>query len=214
MKILDVGCGLGGTSMYLAKEFDCVVTGITISSTQVEMANKISKDRQLNTQCTFLLMDAEKMTFPENSFDLVWISEALSHFPQKKLFFQNSARILKQGGRIVIADWFKRDHLTEELNKKFIKPIEEGMLLPELCSVYQYISLLNENSFHLLFCEDVSAKVSKTWDICSDLLNPTYWKMALELGWDSINFLKAFGSMRKGFKSQNFVYSLIIAEKV
>jgi tocopherol O-methyltransferase len=148
-KVLDVGCGIGGTSMYLAKEFGCQVTGITISATQVEMANKILKERNI-PHCRFTLMDAEDLAFEDNSFDVVWISgtfcylgnlrclEALSHFPQKKLFFQNASRVLKEGGKIVIADWFKREHLNDQQSKRFIKPIEDGMLLPELCTMNQY----------------------------------------------------------------------------
>ena len=66
-----------------------------------------------------------------------FILEALSHFPRKSLFFQNAAKVLEKNGKIVIADWFKQENLSKEDEEKYIKPIEEGMLLPELCSMKQ-----------------------------------------------------------------------------
>src|SRR5713226_2145770 len=60
-EILDIGCGFGGSSLYLAKRFNANVIGITISSVQVEMAMKAAAQQNLNAN--FLLMDAEAMTF-------------------------------------------------------------------------------------------------------------------------------------------------------
>ena len=82
----------------------------------------------------FMELDAEKMgdffNTPPNAtkFDAVWISEALSHLPNKELFFQNSFALLNQGGKLVIADWFKREHLTPAEVRTDIKPIEGSVL--------------------------------------------------------------------------------------
>lgn len=67
--------------------------------------------------------------FPPDQFDCVWISEALSHFPDKALFFRNAERVLRAGkGKLVIADWFKAEGLDEDARDRDIKPIE-GMTL-------------------------------------------------------------------------------------
>lgn len=59
----------------------------------------------------FIELDAEKMgdyfSDQAQTFDVVWISEALSHFPNKQLFFKNAYSVLKPGGKLVLADWFK-----------------------------------------------------------------------------------------------------------
>lgn len=139
--MLDVGCGLGGTSRLLAAR-GASVTGITISGKQVEMAGRLSRDASSGTtegkgegaeggekgegkgegevggfipfgegQVKFLELDAEKMAeeggVGEGEFDLVWISEALSHIPGKEAFFRNAHAALAVGGKLVIADWFK-----------------------------------------------------------------------------------------------------------
>src|SRR5215472_5978514 len=67
VKILDVGCGFGGSSIYLARKYDAEATGITISQIQVEMANKGAAEAGVNAR--FLLMDAEAMTF-QSPFDV------------------------------------------------------------------------------------------------------------------------------------------------
>ena len=63
------------------------------------------------------------------SFDAVWISEALSHLPDKPLFFKNAHSVLGKGGKLVIADWFKAEGLGKEEVEGDIRPIE-GMLFP------------------------------------------------------------------------------------
>ena len=141
--MLDVGCGLGGTSRYLAKNYGCDVTGITISSEQVKMATQMSKDILANDdlktgesnagKVKFLELDAEKMgdyfaNAGDPGFDAVWITEALSHFPNKKLFFENAmAEIRRRGvkdGKLVLTDWFKNEGLSDQVFESDIKPIE------------------------------------------------------------------------------------------
>ncbi len=143
-RILDAGCGVGGTSRFLAAELACAVTGITISGRQVEIATRLTKaaagaDAETDGdgflalgrgRVRFVELDAEKMAdfFAGDGdaagFDAVWISEALSHFPNKALFFANVHRVLKPGGKLVLADWFKAEDLGEKEFNSDIRPIE------------------------------------------------------------------------------------------
>lgn len=83
-KILDVGCGIGGTSRYLAKKFgpETQVTGITISPAQQKRATQLAEERDL-PNANFEVMDALNMTYPDNSFDVVWACESGEHMPDK-----------------------------------------------------------------------------------------------------------------------------------
>jgi tocopherol O-methyltransferase len=182
-KVLDVGCGIGGTSRFLAKSHDCAVTGVTISGRQVEIAKKItleaggsepSPENQTSKlgsgSVRFIELDAEKMgdfftSAPnQEKFDCVWISEAMSHLPNKALFFQNTHLLLKDGGKLVVADWFKNEGLTEKEFKDDISPIEDGMLLPPLCTQADYVNYAKAAGLKA-FAEpfDISKQVSKTW---------------------------------------------------
>lgn len=190
LRVLDVGCGIGGTSRYLASELGAQVTGITISTKQVEIAKRLTKtaaskqdqqgasngiDDDVNVddfmtlgkgQVRFIELDAEKMgdffASEESKFDVVWISEALSHFPNKQLFFQNAHKVLKQGGNLVLADWFKSEDVKE--GDADIKAIEDGMLLPPLCSQPEYVKMATDAGLNVSAePKDISADVSQTW---------------------------------------------------
>lgn len=139
LRILDVGCGVGGTTRCLASTLGATVTGITISSKQVQLATRLSKaasqssspgnappdddtDTDTDTghasefiplgphggKVRFIELDAETMgayfAAAGGAFDMVWITEALSHFPNKALFFHNARQLLRGGGKLVVAD--------------------------------------------------------------------------------------------------------------
>jgi tocopherol O-methyltransferase len=76
-KILDVGCGVGGSSIWMAEKLGAATMGITISPVQVEIARKLAKEKNVNSK--FLLMNAEEMQFDE-TFDIVWLVAAATHF--------------------------------------------------------------------------------------------------------------------------------------
>src|SRR5260370_14374422 len=142
-KILDVGCGFGGSSVYLAKKYGAEATGITISPIQVEMARKAAAAEGVNAK--FLLMDAEEMRF-EQTFDVLWSVESISHYLQKGKFFGLAAACLQSGGTFDITDWFKEEGLTEREYGKFIQPIEKGMLV-EMDTMGEHAELLGSNGF-------------------------------------------------------------------
>ncbi|KAF3760774.1 S-adenosyl-L-methionine-dependent methyltransferase [Cryphonectria parasitica EP155] len=238
-KVLDVGCGIGGTSRYLASVLGCTVTGITISTKQVEMATRLTKseaakdDKSLTDQgpdadgflhigkgkVKFLELDAEKMgdvfASQSESFDAVWICEALSHFPNKSLFFQNAHKVLKVGGRLALADWFRAEGLDEKQFVDDIKPIEDGMLLPPLCTEVDYVSLAKGAGLSVLGGpKDISVDVKATWDISWSLVqNPSLWAFAFSQGRDGVAFLQAFRAMRRGYANGSFRYAVMVFQK-
>jgi len=143
--ILDIGCGFGATSLYLAKHFNAAVTGITISRVQVEMAIQAAATQHLDVQ--FLLMDAEAMNF-QQQFDVLWSVESISHYQNRQEFFASAAKPLKPGGCFAITDWFKKENLTPAETRKFIEPIEKSMLL-ELQLMDDYQHFLTSNGLQI-----------------------------------------------------------------
>lgn len=123
--ILDVGCGIGGTSRYLAKKFGAgtTVTGITISTAQQKRATELAKERGV-PNAEFKLMDALNMTFPDNSFDVVWGCESGEHMPDKEKYIQEMTRVLKPGGKLVVATWCQRDSDKVPFNAKERKVLD------------------------------------------------------------------------------------------
>lgn len=69
--MVDVGCGVGGSSRYIARKFGCTAQSVTLSPYQAGRANELSRVQGLSDRCTFSVADALAMPFPDAKFDLV-----------------------------------------------------------------------------------------------------------------------------------------------
>lgn len=206
--ILDIGCGFGATSLYLARHFNATVTGITISPVQLEMAIHAAAAEHPRVQ--FLLMDAEAMNF-QKQFDVLWSVESISHYQNPQGFFASAAKLLKPGGCFAITDWFKKENLTPVETRKFIEPIEEGMMV-ELQVMDDYERFLTSSGLQIMHREILNQYCAKTWDLSLDIIsNGSFWALAAKLGTEFISYLKAFQVVRAGFASGNFTYGLFVA---
>lgn len=116
--------------------------GVEITTTEPEEGVSDGLVRIGQGSVKFIELDAEKMGehFTSEEFDCVWISEAMSHLPNKELFFRDVAKLLKKGGKLVVADWFKREGCSEIEMEADIKPIEGTLLFPtssgSICLVF------------------------------------------------------------------------------
>jgi tocopherol O-methyltransferase len=210
-RILDVGCGTGASSIYLAKQYHADVTGITISPIQVEMARKAAAAD--GCSATFLLMDAEAMKF-ESSFHVIWSIESISHYHDIEGFFASAAGFLPPGGKFAVIDWFKKENLDSADARKYILPIEKGMLV-ELRTMRQYETWMKRGGLSVLHSEVMNEYCAKSWDLGLGIVKEkALWKLAAENGAVLVDFLKTFRAMKAGFESGNFVYGLLVAEKL
>jgi tocopherol O-methyltransferase len=208
--VLDIGCGFGGSSLYLAQKYKVRATGITISPVQVEMAKKAAIAAKLDAQ--FLLMDAEALNFSQQ-FDLLWSVEAVSHCHDRRGFFVNAARFLKPGGTFALTDWFKKAGLSPAQTRKFIEPIERGMFV-ELETMDDYESHLVASGLQIIHRQDLSLQCAKSWDFGLEVIREkSLWGLAAKMGKDFVTNLQAFRAMRAGYASSNFVCGLFIAQK-
>ena len=189
-RILDVGCGTGASSIYLAKYYKVEVTGITISPVQVGLAKKAAIIEDVNA--TFLLMDAEAMNF-ERMFDVVWSVESISHYQDIAKFFTAAAKLLPQNGTIAVIDWFKRENLNPAEYKQNILPIEKGMLV-ELGTMPEYEARMKSNNFKIIKTEILNKNCAKTWDLGLDIIkNKSLRKLAATNGAMFVIFFEPFG---------------------
>ncbi|HEX7997268.1 MAG TPA: class I SAM-dependent methyltransferase [Pyrinomonadaceae bacterium] len=209
-RVLDVGCGVGGTSIWLAKNLDCRVTGVSLSPVQIQMATEAAAS--MTNKPAFLVDDANQLTV-EGSYDIVWTVEVLSHLSRRGDFFRKAAGLLVNGGKICEAAWLKDEHLSEKDEEKYIRPIEKGMLV-ELPSLAEYRRHMDDNGLRLLHYEDISRNVAATWDVCLSMMKEkALWELAARHGREFVAFLKSFRAMREGFKSGAFRYALMVSEK-
>ena len=105
-RLLDVGCGLGGSARILARDYGFEVLGISISSQQIDRARALTPE---HLPCRFAVMDALAIPIADGYFDAVWTVEAAPHIANKQRFANELLRLLKPGGQLVMADWNQRD---------------------------------------------------------------------------------------------------------
>ncbi len=103
-KVLDAGCGIGGSSLYLAKKIGCSCTGISLSQKQIDKANRIAIAQSLHHLVDFKCMSYDHTAFENNSFDVIWGLESICYAEDKVAFVKEAYRLLKPGGRLIIAD--------------------------------------------------------------------------------------------------------------
>ena len=208
-RILDIGCGFGGTSLYLAKKYGASVTGITISPVQVRMAKEAAA--KTNVDASFLLMDAEEMRF-EQPFDVLWSVESISHYHDPRKFFASAVKFLKPGCCFALTDWFQKENLSAATKKKFIAPIEKGMMV-ELRGMNDYSDFLVSSGLQIIHRQDLTLNCAKSWDLGLEIIkDKSFWALAAKLGAEFVTNLKSFYAMRAGFASGNFVYGLFVAK--
>jgi tocopherol O-methyltransferase len=209
-KVLDVGCGIGGSSIYLAKHWGGDVTGITISPMQVEMAERAAAREGVRAR--FILMDAEAMRF-EELFDVIWSVESISHYRDTGKFFAAAAKLLKPGGVLAMTDWFKKEGLQASGERRFITPIESSMLV-ELHTTSDYQEQMEEAGLRVTAREILNKCCERTWDISLEIIkDKKLWEIAAKHGAAFVDFLRGFRAMRAGFRSGNLVYGLLIAKQ-
>ncbi|MFZ9148702.1 MAG: methyltransferase domain-containing protein [Vulcanococcus sp.] len=113
-RVLDVGCGIGGSARILARDYGFEVLGISISPGQIARAQELTPE---GLSCRFKVMDALDLKLSDGSFDAVWSVEAGPHMPDKQRYADELLRVLKPGGLLAVADWNRRDPGVKPLNR-------------------------------------------------------------------------------------------------
>ncbi|MBF2096756.1 MAG: methyltransferase domain-containing protein [Gloeomargaritaceae cyanobacterium C42_A2020_066] len=141
-RVLDVGCGIGGSSRILAQTYGFEVTGVTISPEQVRRAQALTPP---GITARFQQGDALSLPFAEASFDVVWCIEAGPHMPDKAQFAKELLRVLRPGGVLVVADWNQRDARHKPLNlweRQVMRQLLDQWAHPEFASIEHFAELL------------------------------------------------------------------------
>jgi len=147
-RVLDVGCGIGGSSRILSKEYGFDVVGISISQEQIKRANELTSNDDF---CRFDVMNALDLKFPKGSFDGVWSVEAGPHMSDKQKFADEMLRVLRPGGVLAIADWNQRDINKDRLNF-FEKFIMNQLLIQWTHPEFSSIEGFKDNLLNSPFC--------------------------------------------------------------
>jgi len=164
-RILDVGCGIGGSARILAKYYGFNVTGITISPEQVKRARELTPP---GVNCNFQVMDALDLKFEDGTFDGVWSVEAGAHMNDKIKFVDELLRTIRPGGYLALADWNSRDFRESPpsfVEKLVLNQLLEQWVHPNFISINEFVNILriNKNSSGRVLSENWNYYTNPSW---------------------------------------------------
>ena|SRR3989344_4566795 len=217
--VLDVGCGYGTTSIWLAKNIGCKVLGITISEKQVEEAQEMAKKYAVDHLTDFRVMDFHNLEFGDNTFDKVVAIESVSHSSDKQKVIREIYRVLKPNGMFAIADGFfakSRNSLSEK-EKQIAQICFEGVHVPPLAEQKEFGSWLKEIGFNKVSWFDKTANILKTSKRISNI-GRLFLPLSKVLGFFSLkaistSHVKAFIYQYYGWRDGMGVYGIFSATK-
>jgi tocopherol O-methyltransferase len=137
--VLDAGCGLGGSSFWLAQSLSARVVGITLAQSQVDQAGRIAARRGLVDKVRFERADFTCTPFPIGSFDVVWAVESLCHAEAKGRFYREAARLLRPGGRLVIAEFIRTTRSLSQQAERVMREWLDGWAIPDLDTEREHV---------------------------------------------------------------------------
>lgn len=159
--VLDAGCGIGGSSIWMAKNIGCNVTGISLSEKQVKKANDLAAREGVAHLARFYVKDFTNTAFENETFNVVWAIESVCHAADKSAFLKESYRLLKPNGRLIMADFFKEENLTGN-NAKQIEQWAHGWAVDNFSTIEEFEGQLKDAGFEKLKTEDVTNAIMRS----------------------------------------------------
>jgi len=213
-RVLDIGCGLGGSAFWLADQYGCDVTGMTISPVQARIGSRKAAARGLGDRVRFQVKDANLWQPEPDRFDVIWIMESSEHFPDKPGFFDRCARALKPGGTLAVAAWLRRDGPLREDERPLIAAIAEAMMSASLDTLSDYQQWMRDAGLRVTAAEDISRYVAPTWSCCARIGGNPLVRLLLPLtGAPTRSFVRSFPQMVQAYAQGAMAFGLFAAKK-
>jgi len=168
LRVLDVGCGLGGPARMLADEYGCRVSGIDLSGEYIDTATRLSELVGLQDRTTFIQGNALDLPFEDASFDVVWTQHVQMNIRHKLKFYSEIERVLSPQGRFVYYDIFKTkggevDYPVPWANNPsrsfLVTPLEMDDILERLC--FKNLTTTNETDKGKKFLKDLFEQLKR-----------------------------------------------------
>ena len=158
-RLLDAGCGVGGSAVWLAKTYDVEVVGITPVASQVARARRLACKEGVSTRVSFEEADYTRTGFPAGSFDVVWAMESLCHCLDKRRFFAEARRLLRSGGRLGIMEYLRtaRQHPPDQ--ERLLHSWLSDWAIPDLATRDELLQHAQEAGFGQVEMVDVTPHI-------------------------------------------------------
>lgn len=152
--VLDAGCGVGGSSIWLALNVGCKATGINVTPRQVERAKQNARSSNVSGLTDFLVADYADIPFGTESFSVFWGLESIVHAEDKQAVIDEAYRVLKPRGRLVIAEYLIPERDLSSREKALLATWLKGWEMPGLESPKSYKQMLERAGFQNIQVDD------------------------------------------------------------
>jgi ubiquinone/menaquinone biosynthesis C-methylase UbiE len=215
--IIDAGCGLGHSTLWLAEHYNARVTGITIVPKQVETMKKFIEKKGIKN-VEFLEASYFNMPFEDNSADVVWAIEAVCHAKDKSQFYKEAYRVLKPGGKLLIGENLRTARSLEPKKEELLKFIFNSWAIPDLDTMEEHHSHALNSGFKSFESKDVTANMMVSYRNLEEMCKRWGWlnKLLHALGIIStIRRNNMLGSLKQyqAIKEKVFTYNHLFAQK-
>jgi cyclopropane fatty-acyl-phospholipid synthase-like methyltransferase len=158
-RVLEAGCGTGGTSIWLAKTVGVNVTGITLVPEQARRARRYASERGVGFETSFIVGDYLCAPFPDGSFERIFASESVCYARDKADFLREAWRLLAPDGRLVVMDGFLRRTPRAGVESRLFDRWRDGWAVPGLTRRESFEKLLREVGFTSITYVDLTAAI-------------------------------------------------------
>ena len=158
-RVLDAGCGVGGSSIWLAREVGAEVMGISVNEMQVGLARELARERGIADRVSFVVGDFTATGLADDSFDVIWGLESICYAERKGDFVREAARLLRAGGRIIVADGFLSNREFTPDERADLYRWIDGWAAPNLARVDEFEGYLRDAGFAEIEYEDITKAV-------------------------------------------------------
>ncbi|XP_038977762.1 cycloartenol-C-24-methyltransferase 1-like [Phoenix dactylifera] len=165
MKVLDVGCGIGGPLREIARFSLASITGLNNNEYQISRGKVLNQLAGLSESCNFVEADFMKMAFSDNTFDAIYAIEATCHAPDALGCYKEIIRVLKPGQCFAAYEGLMTDHFdpTNESHQKIKALIELGSGRPDIRTVNQCLEALRLAGFEVVWEKDLALDSPVPW---------------------------------------------------
>ena len=216
-RIIDAGCGLGHSTVWLGEHYNAKVTGITIVPKQVETMQKfIAKHNIRNVD--FLEANYFNMPFADNSIDVVWAIEAVCHAKDKSEFYKEAYRVLRPGGKLLIGENLRTARPLVSDKEALLKEIFASWAIPDLDTFEEHQSHALQAGFTSFQNRDVTANMMVSYRNLEEMCKRWAWlnKLLHVVGvLSTIRRNNMLGSLKQyeAIKKKVFTYNHLLAIK-
>ncbi len=157
MRVVDLGCGLGGPLREIVRFSGAMILGVNINAYQIEKARTQTEEEGLSGLAEYVLCDFTSVDEPDGSFDAVYAIEATCHAADRTSVFGEALRLLKPGGRFASYEWCITDRFdaSDPRHVRLKNDIEAGTGVPDLVHRQDIVPALREVGFELLEAHDL-----------------------------------------------------------